>query len=293
MGLTPIRPWTFYWVSQLGMLPARIVYVNAGTQLAQIDSLRGHPVARRCSVSFALLGIFPLIAKKVVDWRQGAQGLRDAGTQAGALRPQPGGDRRRLGGPRHRLHRRRGQGQGDADREAPMGGDCLNTGCVPSKALIRSAKLLSQIARARRTTASARRRAEFDFADVMERVQRVIARRSSRTTRSSATPRSASSASRATRDHLAVDGGGRAADGSTRTLTTRAIVIAAGARPFVPPIPGIEEVGYLTSDTRVEPARAAARAWWCSAAGRSAASWRRPSRASARRSRRSRCCRAS
>ena len=54
-----------------------------------------------------------------------------------------------------------------------MGGDCLNTGCVPSKALIRSAKLLSQIARSGQYGIR-RAEAEFDFAEVMERVQRVI-----------------------------------------------------------------------------------------------------------------------
>ncbi|HRF63791.1 MAG TPA: FAD-dependent oxidoreductase, partial [Candidatus Competibacter sp.] len=128
-----------------------------------------------------------------------------------------------------------------------MGGDCLNTGCVPSKALIRSAKLLSHI---RRSPEFGIRKAEaeFDFAEVMERVQRVI---------------------REVAPHDSVERytglGVEVIEGTakitspwtvavttaagTRTLTTRAIVIAAGARPFVPPIPGLEEVGYLTSDT--------------------------------------------
>jgi pyruvate/2-oxoglutarate dehydrogenase complex dihydrolipoamide dehydrogenase (E3) component len=128
-----------------------------------------------------------------------------------------------------------------------MGGDCLNTGCVPSKALIKSARLLAQIRRAKEfgiRSASA----EFDFADVMERVQRVV---------------------RTVEPHDSVERysglGVECIEGEakitspwtvevisasgTRTLTTRAIVIAAGARPFVPPIPGIEQVGYVTSDT--------------------------------------------
>jgi pyruvate/2-oxoglutarate dehydrogenase complex dihydrolipoamide dehydrogenase (E3) component len=128
-----------------------------------------------------------------------------------------------------------------------MGGDCLNTGCVPSKALIRSAKLLSQIRHSDRYGIRSAQ-AQFEFADVMERVQRVV---------------------QAIEPHDSVErytGLGveciqgeativspwsvevKTAQGS-RTLTTRAIVIAAGARPFVPPIPGIEQVGYVTSDT--------------------------------------------
>jgi hypothetical protein len=66
MGLTPMRTWTFYWVSQVGMFAGTIVYVNAGTQLAGIDSLRGI-LSPALIGSFALLGIFPLIAKKIVD----------------------------------------------------------------------------------------------------------------------------------------------------------------------------------------------------------------------------------
>ncbi|MCF8198832.1 MAG: FAD-dependent oxidoreductase, partial [Sulfuritalea sp.] len=129
-----------------------------------------------------------------------------------------------------------------------MGGDCLNTGCVPSKALIRSAKLLSHISRAKEfgcRTASA----DFSFAEVMERVQRVVR-----------TVEPHDSVARYT--ELGVDvieGTAQIVspwevevtrnNGASERLSTRSIVIAAGARPFVPPIPGIEEVGYLTSDT--------------------------------------------
>lgn len=65
MGLTPLRAFTFYWVSQLGMLPGTAVYVNAGTQLAQVDSLAGI-LSWKLLLSFALLGIFPLLAKRVI-----------------------------------------------------------------------------------------------------------------------------------------------------------------------------------------------------------------------------------
>ena len=129
-----------------------------------------------------------------------------------------------------------------------LGGDCLNTGCVPSKALIRSAKLLSHMRRSREFGIR-EARAEFDFADVMERVQRVIK-----------TVEPHDSAERYTELGVEVIAGTAKIvspwevditrdDGATQRLATRAIVIAAGARPFVPPIPGIEDAGYLTSDT--------------------------------------------
>jgi dihydrolipoamide dehydrogenase len=128
-----------------------------------------------------------------------------------------------------------------------MGGDCLNTGCVPSKALIKSARLLSQIRRGQEfglKTAGA----DFDFAAVMERVQRVVR-----------TVEPHDSVERYTGLGVeCIQGEAKITTpwsvevknaGGTRTLTTRAIVIAAGARPFVPPIPGIEKVDCLTSDT--------------------------------------------
>ena len=65
MGLTSLRTWTFAWVSQVGMLAGTIVYVNAGTQLAQIDSLAGI-LSPGLIFSFVLLGVFPLIAKKTL-----------------------------------------------------------------------------------------------------------------------------------------------------------------------------------------------------------------------------------
>jgi pyruvate/2-oxoglutarate dehydrogenase complex dihydrolipoamide dehydrogenase (E3) component len=129
-----------------------------------------------------------------------------------------------------------------------MGGDCLNTGCVPSKALIKTARVLSTIRRAKEYGLKDAV-AEFDFAEVMERVQRVIA-----------TIEPHDSVERYSALGVeCVHGEARIAspwiveiqkpDGSKIALTTRSIVIAAGARPFVPPIPGIEQTGYFTSDT--------------------------------------------
>jgi uncharacterized membrane protein YdjX (TVP38/TMEM64 family) len=73
MALTPIRTRTFYWVSQLGMLLGTIVYVNAGAQLAQIESARGI-LSPTLLISFALLGVFPLIAKKLVEFVRARRG---------------------------------------------------------------------------------------------------------------------------------------------------------------------------------------------------------------------------
>jgi len=245
MALTPIKTRTFYWVSQVGMLLGTIVYVNAGTQIAQLESLRGI-LSPSLLLSFALLGIFPLIAKKIVDfvkarkvyakWRKPARfdrnlvviGAGSAGLVAAYIAAAV-------------------KAKVTLIEKHQMGGDCLNTGCVPSKALIRSAKLLSHIHRSQEygiRSASA----QFDFADVMQRVQRVV---------SAIEPHD--SVERYTQLGVeCITGEAKitspwtvevtTAEGS-KTLTTRSIVIAAGARPFVPPIPGIEEAGYVTSDT--------------------------------------------
>ncbi|MEF8736005.1 MAG: FAD-dependent oxidoreductase [Candidatus Accumulibacter necessarius] len=245
-GLTGMKARTFYWVSQLGMLAGTVVYVNAGTQLAKIDSLSGI-LSPGLLGSFALLGVFPLLARKIVDigrtnkvfaaWKKprrfdrnlivigaGSAGLVTSYIAAAVKAKVTLVEKHR------------------------MGGDCLNTGCVPSKALIRSARLLSHMARSKEFgIASAR--AEFDFATVMERVQSVIR-----------TVEPHDSVARYTELGVEVlDGTAKIVspweveitshDGATQRLSTRSIVIATGARPFVPPIPGIEAVGYLTSDT--------------------------------------------
>ncbi|MDP2821883.1 MAG: FAD-dependent oxidoreductase [Sulfuritalea sp.] len=246
MGLTPIRTTTFYWVSQIGMLAGTVVYVNAGTQLAGIESLSGI-VSPGLLFSFALLGIFPLIAKKIVELVRANQ------IYAGWTRP------RRfernivvIGGGSAGLVTAYIAAAVKAKvtliEKHKLGGDCLNTGCVPSKALIRSAKFLSHTRRAAEfgcRSASA----DFSFAEVMERVQRVIREIEPH-----------DSAERYTGLGVDVVAGSAKIvspweveiarnNGATERMSTRSIVIAAGARPFVPPIPGIDEVGYLTSDT--------------------------------------------
>jgi len=245
MGLTPIAARTFYWVSQVGMLAGTLVYVNAGTQIARIESLSGilSPVLL---ASFAALGVFPLVARRIVGlvrsrkvyarWRRPARfdrnvvviGAGSAGLVAAYIAAAVKAKVTLV----------------EKDR---MGGDCLNTGCVPSKALIRSAKLLSHIRRSKEWGVRSAT-VDFEFAEVMERVQRVIR-----------TVAPHDSAERYTGLGVeCIEGEARITSPWTldvktpegmRSLSTRAIVIAAGARPFVPPIPGIEAVGYLTSDT--------------------------------------------
>lgn len=240
MGLTAIRTSVFYIVSQVGMLPGTLVYVNAGTQLAKLESLKGI-LSPSLLLSFALLGVFPLLAKKAVaminhrriyaEWKKpkkvdynmvviggGSAGLVSAyiGTAVNAKVALI---------EKHR-----------------MGGDCLNTGCVPSKALIRSAKMLAYANQANRFGFRSAT-IDFDFADVMKRVQQVVGK---------VAPHD--SIDRYT--GLGVDvieGEARITSPFTvavngRVLTTRNIIVATGARPFVPSIPGLERIPYLTSD---------------------------------------------
>ncbi|MFD2453872.1 TVP38/TMEM64 family protein [Ideonella paludis] len=143
MGLTPIRPWTFYWVSQVGMLAGTAVYVNAGTQLAQIDSLSGL-ASPSLIAAFALLGVFPLLARKLMEALQ-ARKVYHGFTKPKAF------DRNLvvIGGGAAGLVTSYIAAAVKAKvtlvEKHKLGGDCLNTGCVPSKALIRSAKFVAQV----------------------------------------------------------------------------------------------------------------------------------------------------
>ena len=223
------------------MFPATVVFVNAGTQLAKLDSIAGL-LSPPLLLSFTLLGIFPLLAKKLVDLMGARRVLRHF--------PRPsrfdrdvvviGAGSAGLVSAHIAAAARAKVTLVEKDR---MGGDCLNTGCVPSKALIRTARFLAQVDRApelgiRYATA------EFDFADVMERVHGVI---------------------RAIEPHDSVaryrELGVECLEGAARiaspyevavgghVLTTRSIIIAAGARPLVPPIDGISDIGFLTTET--------------------------------------------
>ena len=240
MGLTGLKTWTFYWVSQVGMLAGTVVYVNAGTQLAQLDSLSGI-LSPSLILSFVLLALLPFIGRKVVD------GINRRKALAGYEKPKQFDTNLVV------------IGAGSAGlvtayiaaavkakvtliEKHKMGGDCLNTGCVPSKALIRSAKFLSHVSRSPEF-AIKRADAEFDFAEVMQRVQDVVAK---------VEPHD----SIERYSGLGVDvveGEARIVspwqvEVNGRTISAQNIVVATGARPFVPPIEGIDSVDYYTSD---------------------------------------------
>jgi pyruvate/2-oxoglutarate dehydrogenase complex dihydrolipoamide dehydrogenase (E3) component/uncharacterized membrane protein YdjX (TVP38/TMEM64 family) len=248
MGLTTMRAWTFYWVSQVGMLAGTVVYVNAGTQLAKIESLRGI-LSPALVGSFVLLGLFPLLAKKIVD----AVKARRVYARWRAVKPRSF-DRNLLvigagaAGLVTSYIAAAVKAKVTLVEAHKMGGDCLNYGCVPSKALIKTATLARQIRHAS-DYGIASAHATIDFAQVMERVAGVVR---------AVEPHD--SVARYTALGVDVVEGHatlvnpwtvdiRKSDGSTQRLTTRSIVIATGAAPFVPPLPGLDEVGYLTSDT--------------------------------------------
>ncbi|MBY0265308.1 MAG: FAD-dependent oxidoreductase [Burkholderiales bacterium] len=240
MGLTPIRTWTYAWVSQIGMLAGTVVYVYAGTQLGEFRISAGLVGA------FVLLGIFPLLAKKILDalkarkvyagWQKPARfdrnlvviGAGSAGLVSSYIAAAVKAKVTLI--EKHR-----------------MGGDCLNTGCVPSKALIKSAKLVATMKRASHYGLKDIN-IDFDFAEVMERVQRVIRDIEPHDSIARYTQLGVECLQGEAKITSPWTVEIKTATG-TQTLSTRGIVIAAGARPFVPPIPGIDEVGVLTSDT--------------------------------------------
>lgn len=246
MGLTKMKVWTYFIASQIGMLAGTIVFVNAGTQLSQVSSV-GEVFSLPVIGSFVLLAIFPWIAKAIIalfkrrriykGWSKPRSfdrnviviGAGSAGLVSAVIATTI-------------------KASVTLIETGKMGGDCLNYGCVPSKALIKSAKVADQIRHAEQyglTSAEP----EFSFPAVIKRVEDIIA---------------------AIEPHDSVErfegmgvdvvkGYARMVDpwtveiddenGEKRKLTGRSIVLATGARPFVPPLPGLEDTGYLTSDT--------------------------------------------
>jgi len=240
MGLTTLRLWTFFWVSQVGMLAGTVVYVNAGTQLGQIESAN-EIFSTGILLSFLLLAMLPFIGRKLVTVLASRKALADfskpdefdtnlvvigAGSAGLVTAYIAAAVKAKV----------------TLIEKHKMGGDCLNFGCVPSKAIIRSAKFMSHITRSQEFGIS-QAHAEFNFAEVMERIQRVIRRIEPH-----------DSVERYTK--LGVDvvqGEARVTSPWTvevngETIRSRNIVIATGGRPFVPPIEGIDQVDYYTSD---------------------------------------------
>lgn len=241
MGLTPIRAGLFYLVSQIGMLPGTIVYINAGTALARIDSLAGI-LSPQVIFSFALLGIFPIAAKKGIEIYQARK------VYAGVSKPERFDYNLVV------------IGAGAAGlvssyiasavrakvaliEEHKMGGDCLNTGCVPSKALIATARLLSRSRRVEDFGLDALTPA-FRFERVMERVHETIRKVAPH----DSVDRYTELGVDCIRGRAVIESPFRVRVGG-RVLTTRSIIVATGARPMIPSVKGLETVPYLTSDT--------------------------------------------
>lgn len=240
-GLTTMPLWKFYVVSQIGMLPGTLAYVNAGTQLTQIQTLSGilsPPVIG----SLLLLGLLPIVLKILLAWRKNKNIYR------------------RFKKPAHYQYNLIAIGGGAAGlvtsyiaaaakakvaliEKHKMGGDCLNTGCVPSKTLIRTAKFLSDCKKSSDLGVE-KVDVQVQFRDVMSRVKRVIQKIEPH-----------DSVERYTQ--LGVDclqGEAKVIspweiEVNGKLLTTKNIVIATGARPWIPPIPGLHTVDPLTSDT--------------------------------------------
>jgi len=244
MGLTPIKVRTFYWVSQVGMLAGTAVYVLAGTQLGQIESASGL-LSPELIGAFVLLGIFPWIAKAVMAQLQARKVYR--GWQK----------------PDHFDRNLIVIGAGSAGlvsayiaatvkakvtliEKHKMGGDCLNTGCVPSKALIKSARLAWHDKEADKYGFDAIR-SDFRFSKLMARVHKVIEKIEPHDSVERYTELGVDCRQGEARIVSPWEVEIRNGD-STETLTARSIIIASGARPFVPPIPGIEDMDILTSD---------------------------------------------
>ena len=240
MGLTRLKTGVFYIVSQIGMLAGTLVFVNAGTQLAQIDSLSGI-LSPGLIFSFALLGIFPLIAKKAVDMvkaKKRYEGFTKPSKFDNDIVVLGAGS----GGLVTSYIGAVVKAKVTLIEKGKMGGDCLNTGCVPSKALIRSGKLMHNINNSQKYGVQSAQ-GEVDFAKTMQRVHEVIAKIEPH-----------DSVERYTNLGVnVIEGEGRITSPWTvevngKTLTTRNIVIATGGSPFVPPIPGLDKVNYLTSE---------------------------------------------
>ncbi|AOU97977.1 pyridine nucleotide-disulfide oxidoreductase [Acidihalobacter yilgarnensis] len=244
-GLTPLRTSTFYWTSQVGMLPGTLVYVYTGTQLSRLGTT--HDIfSAQLLLAFTLLGLLPLIAKRALvaiktmqvsrhwsrpsrfDYNVVVIGAGSAGLTASYIAAAVKAKVALV--EKHR-----------------MGGDCLNTGCVPSKALLRTAKLAAHMRDGARYGLSTVR-PDIDFAAVMKHVQGVV---------ETVAPHDSADRYTSLGVHCLYGNAQIVSPftvevtdetGKTQRLTTRSIILATGAHPRVPLIPGLADVGYLTSD---------------------------------------------
>jgi len=241
MGLTRIPTGVFYLVSQIGMLPGTFVFVNAGRELGRINSV-AELLSPKIIGAFSLLGIFPLVMKKVLALLKARKVYR------------------RFKKPRRFEYNLVAIGAGAAGlvtcyigaalkakialiEKNKMGGDCLNTGCVPSKALIRTAKVFADAQRAQELGLRSAK-IDFNFAEVMERIQKVISKVEPHDSVERYTKLGVDCIQGTAKilSPWEIEVGGR-------RLTTKNIVLATGASPAIPPIRGLEKIKYWTTDT--------------------------------------------
>lgn len=241
LGLTKMKVFTYYWVSQLGMLAGTFVFVNAGTQLASIDS-PSEILSAEVIGSFVLLGLFPLIAKKVISVFKNRELYK-------AYRKPESFDYNVIaigGGAAGLVTSYIGsavKAKVALVEKNLMGGDCLNYGCVPSKAIIKSAKLLHDCETRAVDYGFDKAEIQFDFAKIMERVSRVVKTVEPHDSVERYTGLGVecfqAEAKIKSPYEVEIDG---------KVYTTKNIVVASGGSPFVPDIPGIEEIDHRTSE---------------------------------------------
>ncbi len=241
MGLTRIRTLTFAGVSQLGMLPGTLAFVNAGEQLASLESV-GDIASPTLIGSFVALGLIPLIGKRTVDTirrRKLYRGFEKPANIERNIIAIGGG----AGGLVTAFIAAAVKAKVALVTDAKMGGDCLYTGCVPSKSLLRSARFMHEI-RQHKELGFSQASAIVDFPAVMGRVQKII-----QTIEPHDSPeRYESLGVECVSGHAKIVSPWEVEVGGKR-LSAANIVIATGGKPFVPPIEGIEQCEYLTSDT--------------------------------------------
>tara|TARA_B110000046_G_scaffold186044_1_gene231825 strand:- start:39136 stop:41262 length:2127 start_codon:yes stop_codon:yes gene_type:complete len=242
MGLMPIKVTTYYWVSQLGMLAGTVVFVNAGATLGEIEQLSTEGILTpNLLFSFVLLATFPFVARFFLAYLQRRKAL------AGFKRPSKFDANLLV------------IGAGSAGlvsayiaatvkakvilvEKSNMGGDCLNTGCVPSKALIRAANSVKDIQRAGTFGVEAEKPV-VNFAKVMSRVHDVIKKIEPHDSVERFTDLGVNcvlgEARLVSPWQVEIDG---------RVVSARKIILATGASPVVPAIPGLEAIDVLTSE---------------------------------------------
>lgn len=245
MALTALKTWTFYWVSQLGMLLGTVIYVNAGTQLATLNST-GDILSIDLIISLCVVGLLPITAKLFIGlirrkriyarWTRPKQFdynlIVIGGGAAGLVSSYIGASV---------------NARVALIEKHKMGGDCLNTGCVPSKALIKTAQFLEQ-ARQSKKLGLDKAEIHYEYSDIIKRVQKIIKKIEPHDSRERYTELGVEcmqgAATITSPWSVTVDG-----TNGQQEISARSIIVAAGASPVVPHLPNIDQIQYVTSDT--------------------------------------------